>query len=112
MGEDVPQISMDPLVFILASLSMTEVEYQLWRNGIPYAARVTDEHDYDEFNDTRLMSFLIPAVCVLPSLIYFDFSFALLHMMIFKWNSYVRLALLLVLLLPFLSTLVGLYLWF
>ena len=70
------------------------------------------EHDYDEFNDTRLMSFLIPAICVLPSLIYFDFSFALLHMMIFKWNSYVRLALLLVLLLPFLSTLVGLYLWF
>ena len=38
VGKDVPQIPMDPPVFILASLSMTDAEYQLWRNGIPYAA--------------------------------------------------------------------------
>ena len=41
-------------------------------------------------------------VYVLPFLIYFHFSFALFHMMIFKWNTYVRLALLLVLLLTLL----------
>ena len=66
-------------------------------------AQVTDELDYDEFNDTRLMPFLTAVVCVPYLLIHFPFfCFALLHMMIFKWNTYVRLALLLVLLLTLL----------
>ena len=56
---------------MLASLSMTNTEYQLWRNGIPYVARVTNEQDYEEFNDTHLISSLTPVVCVLPFLIYF-----------------------------------------
>ncbi|KAL0007659.1 hypothetical protein SO802_009161 [Lithocarpus litseifolius] len=33
---------------MLAPLSMNDVEYQLWRNGITYAERVTNELDYDE----------------------------------------------------------------
>ena len=42
---------------MLAPLSMKDAEYQLWRNGIPYAKRVTNELDYDKFNNTRLMPF-------------------------------------------------------
>jgi len=41
---------------MLAPLSMMDVEYHLWRDGIPYAKRLTDEMGYDEFNETRLMS--------------------------------------------------------
>ena len=88
------------MVFMLAPLSMTNIEYQLWRNDIPYAQQVIDELDYEEFNDTRLMPSLAPAVCAFPLLIHFHFfSFALPHMMMFKWDTYIRLALLLVLLL-------------
>ena len=43
VGEDALQILMDPLVFKLAPLSVTNAEYQLWRNGIPYAQRVTNK---------------------------------------------------------------------
>ena len=60
VGEDVPQVPMDPPVFMLAPLSMTDVEYQLWRSGIPYTQWVSDELDYEEFNDTRLMPSLTP----------------------------------------------------
>ena len=66
---------MDPLMFMLALLSMTETEYQLCRNGIPYAQSVTNELDYDEFNDTHLMPSLTPKACALPLLIHFHFSF-------------------------------------
>ena len=45
---------MDPLMFILAPRSMTNVEYDLWGLGILYTKRVTIELDYDEFNETRL----------------------------------------------------------
>ena len=54
-------------VFMLALLSITDAEYQLWRSDIPYTWQVSNELDYKEFNDTRLMSFLTLAVCVLPS---------------------------------------------
>ena len=56
-----------PLVFILALLSMTDAEYQLWRSSIPYTWQVSNKLDYEEFNDTRLMPSLTPMVCVLPS---------------------------------------------
>ena len=98
MGEDAPQVLMDLPMFMLAPLSMTYAEYQLWRNSIPYAKWVLDELEYEEFNNTRFMPSLTPAVCALFLLIYFHFSFALLHMMMFKWDTYIRLALLLVLL--------------
>ena len=58
---------MDPSVFMLAPLSMTNAKYQLWRSGIPYTQQVSDELDYEEFNDTHLMPSLTPTVCVLPS---------------------------------------------
>lgn len=108
MGEDTPQVLMDPLVFMLSLLSMINAEYYLWRNNIPYAMQVTDELDYDEFNDTHLMPSFTTAIYVLPFLIYFHFSFALLYMMIFERNTYVRLALLLCFYWRFLSTLVSL----
>ena len=40
------------LLFILALLSMTDAEYQLWRSSIPYTRRVSNKLDYEEFNDT------------------------------------------------------------
>lgn len=73
VDEDAPQILMDPSAFMLALLSMTDIEYQLWRNGIPYATWVTDELDYDELTDTCLMPFLTTIVCVLIRIIYFHF---------------------------------------
>ena len=73
---------------MLALLSMTDAEYQLWRNVIPYAQRVTDELDYEEFNDTRLMPFLAPTVCALPFLIHFIFSFALPGIHTSSWLCY------------------------
>lgn len=36
VGGDAPQVPMDPLVFMLAPLYMTNAESQLWRSGIPY----------------------------------------------------------------------------
>ena len=59
-----------------------------------------NELDYDEFSETRLMPSFTTVVCVLASLI-FLLSFIVLHsytFVIFKRNTYVRLALLLVLL--------------
>ena len=73
VGEDALQVPINPPIFMLAPLSMTDVKYQLWRSGIPYTQRVSDELDYGEFNDTHLMPFLTPAVLVLPSLSYIFF---------------------------------------
>ena len=67
----------DPPEFMLTPLSMMDVEYDLWRQGIPFAGRVTDELDCKEFNDTRLMPSLTAVVCVIPFLIFFSFIFAL-----------------------------------
>ena len=36
VGGDALQVLMDPLVFMLAPLSMMDAEYQLWRSSIPY----------------------------------------------------------------------------
>ena len=49
------------------------------------------------------MPYLTFVVCVLSLLIHFHFSFALLHMMVFKWDTYIKLAMLLVLLLTHLT---------
>jgi len=59
---------------MLAPLSMTDAEYQSWRNDIPYAKRLVDDLDYDEFSETRLMPFLIAEVCTLS--LYFPFFFS------------------------------------
>ena len=67
VGKDAPQVLMDPLVFMLAPLSMMDAEYRLQRSGIPYTQQVTDELDYEEFNNTHLMPYLPLAVCVLLS---------------------------------------------
>ena len=54
VGEDAPHILMDPLVFMLAP------KYQLWRNGISYAQWISNELDYEEFNNTQLWRNGIP----------------------------------------------------
>ena len=98
-----PRFRWDPLKFMLAFRSMTTAKYDLWRQGIPYAERVTNELDYDEFSKTRLMPSLTAVVCVLASFIFFQ-PFIVLHsctLVIFKRNTCVRLVLLMV----FLSTL-------
>ena len=82
MGEDAPQVPIDPLEFILAPLSMTDAKYQLWRSGILYTQRVSKERDYDEFNNTRLMPSLTPTVYSLSlSLSHLPFLFVLLRIM-------------------------------
>ena len=47
---------------MLAHLSMMDAKYQLWRNNIPYAERLVDDLDYDEFSKTHLMLSLIVEV--------------------------------------------------
>ena len=42
---DTPQVLMDPPLFMLATLSMTDAKYQLWRNDIPYAKRLVGDLD-------------------------------------------------------------------
>ena len=46
---------MDPLEFMLTPHSMTNVEYNSWRSGIPYARRLINGLDYEEFNINCLM---------------------------------------------------------
>ena len=58
LGGDDPQIPMDPPEFMLTPHSMTNVEYNLWRSGIPYARRLHNGLDYDEFNINCLMTSL------------------------------------------------------
>ena len=36
VGEDVPQVPLDPLQFMPAPLSMSNAKYHLWRANIPY----------------------------------------------------------------------------
>ena len=42
MGRDDPQISMDPLEFMLSSHSMIDAEYNLWGRGISFAEQLLD----------------------------------------------------------------------
>ena len=42
MGRDDPQISMDPLEFMLSSLSMIDAEYNSWGRGVSYAERLLE----------------------------------------------------------------------
>lgn len=83
MGVDTPQVSMDPPPFVLALLSITDAEYQLWRNGIPYAQQLVDDLD-------SCLPFLLKYV---SSLFHLSFLFTLhiLHVMIFKCGDHVRM---------------------
>lgn len=56
VGEDAPQVPMDPLEFMLAPLSMTNVEYALWRPGVAYVNWHSKELDCEEFNCTLFSS--------------------------------------------------------
>lgn len=78
MVVDALQVLMDPSEFMFTPLSMTNAEYQLWRNGIPYTQWVSDELDYDKFNNTQLMPSLTLAVHVSLLLIHYSLFFTLL----------------------------------
>ena len=67
MGEDVSQVPLDLPQFMLALLFITKAEYHLWKASIPYIERLTDDMEYDEFSETRLMPFPIYEVCNFPS---------------------------------------------
>ena len=45
VGEDAPQVPMDPSAFMLAPFLMNDANYQLWRDGIAYAKRLLGDHD-------------------------------------------------------------------
>ena len=61
---------------MLASLSITDAMYHLWRASIPYAECLTNDAEYDEFNKTRPMPALIQEVCIFSS----PFPFILLFL--------------------------------
>ena len=67
VGEDDPRVPMDPPKFMLAPLLMTIAKNALWRRGITYIDWIREELDYDEFNHTHLMPFLIVEVYALSS---------------------------------------------
>ena len=74
---------------------MTDVEYQLQRSDIPYAERLVDDLDYDEFSETCLMPSLLAKVCILSFSLSFLFSCIFLHMVKLKCDAYVRVRLVL-----------------
>ena len=62
VGREDPQIPMDPPEFMLAPHSMTNAKYNSLGSGIPYAGRLLEGLDYEEFNITRLMPSLTAQV--------------------------------------------------
>ena len=59
MGKDVSQVPLDSPQFMLALLFIMNAEYHLWKASIPYIEHLTDDMEYDEFSETRLMLFPI-----------------------------------------------------
>lgn len=55
---------MDPPEFMLASLSMIDAEYQMWKDGITCAKRLLGDLDYDDFSKGHLISPFPIGVCV------------------------------------------------
>ncbi|KAK9997949.1 hypothetical protein SO802_017552 [Lithocarpus litseifolius] len=75
---------------MLAPFSMTDAEYQLGRNGIPYVGCLVDDMDYNEFNETCFMPFLIAEVCILSLYSLLSSFLVFLHMVTLKYDAYVR----------------------
>ena len=61
---------------MLTPLSMTDAEYQLWRNGIPYSKWLIGDLDYEEFSETRLMPSFPIRVCILSLSSFFSLYLA------------------------------------
>ena len=95
---------------MLAPLSMTDAEYQLWRSIIPYTEQLMDDLDYDEFSETCLMPSISAEVLILSLSLSFLFFCIFLILNYDDWVK-VRLVLLLAVLLTLLIYLVGLCLW-
>ena len=70
---------MDPLEFILAPHSLTDVEYNLWGSGIPYVGQLLEGLDYEEFNITRLMPSLTVQEYPSSLLLLFFFLYLVCH---------------------------------
>ena len=74
---------MDPPKLMLAPLSMTDAEYQLWRSSIPYADQLMDDLDHAEFSKNHLMPSLSAGVCILSfslSFLFFCFSLRICYL--------------------------------
>ena len=86
VGEDALHVPMDPLEFMLASLSKNNAEYASWSPGVAYVNRLREELDYEEFNHTCPMSSLTIEISALSSHLFpFLFSsFAFLYMVTFN----------------------------
>ena len=67
---------------MLASLSMTDAKYELWRNGFPYARRRLGNLDYDEFSEAHLMALFLIGYVLFLFPFSFLFSLYLLYVMI------------------------------
>ena len=78
VGGDDPQIPMDPLEFMLAPCSMTDAEYNSWRNSISYAEWLLDGLDYKQFSITYLIPSLIVQVYAQFFLLLFLFLYLVL----------------------------------
>ena len=70
---------MDPPEFMLAPHSMTDVEYNSWRNGVPYAEQLLEGLDYEEFNITRLMPSFTAQLYAQSLLLLFFFLYLICH---------------------------------
>jgi len=56
VGDDTPQVPMDPPTFILSPLSMPDVEYLLWKGGIAYTKRLLGDQGYEGFSEGCFMT--------------------------------------------------------
>ena len=63
MGEDAPQVPMDPPTFMLALLLMIDAEYQLKRGGIVYIKWLLGDLDYMDFSKDCLISHFPIRLC-------------------------------------------------
>ena len=69
-GDNTPQVPIDPVVFMFAPHSMTNMEYDLWGPNFPFTNQVMDKLDYDKFSGAHLMPSLTISVYVLSLLIF------------------------------------------
>ena len=64
---------------MLAPHSTTNAEYNSWGSGVPYARRLLEGLDYEEFNITHLMPSLTTQVYAQSLIILFLFLYLVCH---------------------------------
>ena len=79
VGRDDPQISMDPLEFMLASHSMTNAKYNSCGSGVPYAGQHFEGLDYEGLDITCFMPSLTAQVYAQSLLLLLLFLYLVCH---------------------------------